>query len=489
MENILHHAEQTVASRRETLTQISDQIWEYAETKFEEFRSSKLLCDVLEKEGFAVEKGIGNIPTAFKGIFGTGKPVIGFLGEFDALARLSQKSGCTQKVPDDHGNSNGHGCGHHLLGTGALGAAIVVKEYLKANQMPGTVIYYGCPAEEGASGKAWMVREHCFDEADVIFAWHPSNMNCVGLNEMLATIQLQFHFHGTAAHASASPHLGRSALDAVELMNVGANFLREHIIQEARIHYAITDAGGNFANVVQPEATVLYQMRAPKMAMLRDIAERVKDIAKGAALMTGTTVDVQFDRSCSEFCGNPALNKVLYESFADLGVSEVSEEDKAFAREMRRTLSPQMLGEDERNFVGDYGEEDKELLGQIHDKELLDVLYPKNGRVGHYTASSDVGDVSQIKPTCHLYVSCFAKDLPAHSWQLVSSGKMPYAHKGMLQAAKVMGLSALRVLTDQELLEQAKEDFKRQEEQNPYIQVIPEDAKPPIPSGALSFKL
>ena len=265
---------------------VSDYVWDNPETAFTEFKSAAKIMEALKQEDFAVESGLAGIETAFKGTFGHGKPVIGVLGEFDALSGLGQESGALTCTPN--GQPCGHGCGHNLLGAGALGAAIGIKSYLETTGHEGTVIYFGCPGEEGGSGKAFMAREHVFDGVDAALTWHPSDKTEVRYRMTLANCQVLYRFDGLAAHAGAKPHLGRSALDAVELMNVGANYLREHIIQEARLHYAITNAGGYSPNVVQAHAEVLYLIRAPRFDQAKEIYERVNDIAKGAALMTGT---------------------------------------------------------------------------------------------------------------------------------------------------------------------------------------------------------
>ena len=273
----------------EKICRMSDGIWEVPELGFQEFQSAKLQCDLLGELGFSVETGLGNIPTAFSGRWGSGKPVIGILGEFDALAGLSQKAGSPVQEPVVPGG-NGHGCGHNLLGGGSIAAAYAVKEYLRATGKSGTVIYYGCPAEEGGSAKAFMARDGVFDELDAAFGWHPGTCNQVGCDSSTANYVVRYRFKGRSAHAAGAPHMGRSALDAVELMNVGIQFLREHVPTSVRIHYAITDTGGVSPNVVQADAEVLYMIRAPKISTVREVCERVDKVARGAAMMTETQV-------------------------------------------------------------------------------------------------------------------------------------------------------------------------------------------------------
>ena len=250
---------QSIDREQEAVCCASDKIWDHPETAFQEIKSTEILCELLEKEGFSVERNLAGIATAFSGRFGHGKPVVGILGEFDALSGLSQESEKAEKISIVDG-APGHGCGHNLLGAGSVAAAIAVKEYLKQNEKEGTVVFFGCPGEEGGSGKSFMARDGVFDELDFAITWHPGDQNVVSVGSSLANYQIIYRFYGTAAHAAACPESGRSALDAVELMNTGVQYLREHVIQEARIHYAITNTGGFSPNVVQPYAEVLYLM-------------------------------------------------------------------------------------------------------------------------------------------------------------------------------------------------------------------------------------
>ena len=257
------------------------------------------------------------IDTAFTASFGSGRPVIGFLGEFDALAGLSQEAGRVEKAALQPGG-NGHGCGHNLLGVAAAAAAAAVKEYLEKTGQPGTVIFFGCPGEEGGSGKAFMAREGAFDGLDFAVTWHPSDVNSVRTGSSLANFQVLFQFEGVSAHAAGCPEMGRSALDAVELMNVGSNYLREHIIQEARLHYAVLDTGGYSPNVVQNHAGVLYLIRAPRIGQAKEIYDRVVDVARGAALMTGTQMHYELIKSCANVVPNRVMEQVMYEAMRDV---------------------------------------------------------------------------------------------------------------------------------------------------------------------------
>lgn len=461
----------------DAFSKLSDKIWALAETRFEEYESSQILCRVLKAEGFEVKKGIADMETAFVASFGSGKPVIAFLGEFDALYGMSQESGVPYKKPIEKGGK-GHGCGHHALGVGSLSAALAVKEYMKKHNVEGTVRYYGCPGEESGSGKAYIARAGYFNDVDAALTWHPGSENAVWAMNFLATLQVYFKFHGKSAHAAACPHLGRSALDAVELMNVGANYLREHVIQEARIHYAMIDGGGFSPNVVQANASVLYQIRAPKMKDTREIYNRVINIAKGAALMTDTELEIVFDRGSSNLILNDTLDKVLYKSFKEVGPVPIDEKDIEFAKEIRKSFSERekKVSEDELKVY--YGLEAKEIIMAIKNKAIIDIVYPYKPTNQVLPESTDVGDVSWNTPTAQITTVCYAKDTPGHSWQLVAQGEEELFHKGMLEAGKVLALSAVELFENQEILAKAKDEFKRRLGNESYTCPIPEDVKP-----------
>ncbi|QPQ33776.1 M20 family metallopeptidase [Lysinibacillus sp. JNUCC-52] len=453
-----------IEEKRQKLISVSDQIWGYAETGFEEFQSAQLLCNTLEEEGFTVEKGVGNIDTAFIGSYGTGKPIIAVLGEFDALTGLSQVGGDIQYNPEVT-NGNGHGCGHNLLGTGALAAAIAIRSYLKENNLEGTVRYYGCPGEEIGSGKTFMVREGLFDDVDFAVCWHPWSRNSVWSMSSLACYEVSFRFKGKSSHAASTPHLGRSALDAVELMNVGVNYLREHIIPEARVHYAVTNTGGVSPNVVQEKADVLYFIRAPRVAQAEEIYQRICDVARGAALMTGTQVEIDFASAASDILPNNTLEKVMHENFVALGVPQYDEKEQQFAKDIRATLSEADKKEDIKA--------NKELEG----KDLAHVIDPFIPSNGILPGTSDVGDVSWVVPTVQCMVACEPIGTPLHTWQIVSTGKTSIAHKGMLHAGKVMAATAIEVLQNPEILEKAKLELIEQRNGEEYVCPIPPEVK------------
>ncbi|MHA1675002.1 MAG: amidohydrolase, partial [Promethearchaeota archaeon] len=322
---------------KDRFVQISDKIWEFAEPRFEEVKSAKLQIETLKEEGFTVTQGVADMPTAFIGSYGTEGSVVAILGEYDALSELSQVPDSLEKKPLVEGKC-GHGCGHHLLGVGSLAAAIAVKNELENRKLPGIIRYYGCPAEEGGSGKTFMVREGLFKDVDIALCWHPFSMNFMFSVSTLANVQAYFRFTGKSAHAAAAPHLGRSALDAVELMNVGVNYLREHIISEARVHYAVTNTGGNAPNVVQANAEVLYLIRAPTILQVNEIYERVQMVAKGAAMMTGTEVEVVFDKAASNFIPNDVVGDVLFKHFQKIGGPKFTDEEREYAKKLRNTF-------------------------------------------------------------------------------------------------------------------------------------------------------
>ncbi|OUQ87138.1 amidohydrolase [Brevibacillus brevis] len=454
-----------IEKKRDAFIKVSDKIWAFAETRFEEYQSAELLAQTLEGEGFKVERGVGGIKTAFIGSFGSGNPVVAILGEFDALSGMSQKKGQTKEEPLVAG-ANGHGCGHNLLGTASLAAAIAVKEYMEENNMKGTVRYYGCPGEEGGSGKAFMARAGLFDDVDFALCWHPMGYNSIMSTDSLANYQIYFKFKGKSAHAAASPHLGRSALDAVELMNVGVNYLREHIIPEARVHYAITNSGGLSPNVVQPKAEVLYLIRAPKVDQVQEIYERVCKIAQGAALMTETDVEIVFDKACSNLVQNKLLEEVMYKNFQELGVPMHDEAELQLAKEMRETLSKQELATSEK--------QSSDMLAP----DMVTWLNPYDGSKIPLNGSTDVGDVSWITPTAQCTTACYVNGSTLHSWQWVSLGATSMAHKGMLHAGKVMASTAIDMLKKPELIEQAKAELKQRLGGQTYVCPIPEGVKP-----------
>ncbi|WP_437616068.1 M20 family metallopeptidase [Erwinia sp. V71] len=458
--NYLPIIQQTIERERARITAVSDRIWDFAEVRYEEAQSAALMAQTLQESGFDVTRQIGGIDTAFVATFGSGTPVIAFLGEYDALPSLSQQANCDVFSPVIPAG-NGHGCGHNLLGSGSLAAALATKACMEQLGLSGTIKYFGCPAEEGGGGKAFMARAGAFDGVDIAFTWHPWDENLAYNARMLATNQVKYLFKGKSTHAAFSPHLGRSALDGVELMNVGANFLREHIIPEARLHYAITNAGGNAPNVVQSEAHVLYKVRSPKMQEVREITERVHDVARGAALMTGTEVTIEFDAASADLIPNVTLASVMNEELLKIGPVTFTAEEKAFAQAIQETFS-----EEEKRKVAKKG------------RVLSEDITPLRPEPDFLNGSTDVGDVSWLVPVGQVYIATSAWGTPPHSWQMVTQGKTSYAHKGMLLAGSIMAASAVRVLTTPSIIAQAKEEHIVQCEGEAYRSLLPQDAQP-----------
>lgn len=445
-----------VDEKAQLLEDTANFLWDHPETAFNEFKAAHYLCDVLRKEGFKVEENLANIKTAFSGTYGSGKPVIGILGEFDALSGLSQEAGCLEKKPLEQ--EAGHGCGHHLFAAGALGAAIAVKKWLEETGNSGTVIFFGTPGEEGGSGKSFMARDGVFDGLDAAICWHPSYLNKLWTNSSLANYQILYKFDGVASHASSKPELGRSALDAVELMNVGVQFLREHMPAGCRIHYAITDAGGFSPNVVQPHAEVLYLIRGKDNEIVKKLYERVNDIAKGAALMTSTRESHDFIKACSNLVHNSVLRELLDRKLREVSLPEVTQEDVETARAFSEKALAGMPAVDPEDpvctYVCDYS--------------------PSEATGG---GSTDVGDVSWICPTAQIHTATYAKGTPAHSWQMVAQGKLPFAHKMTRYAAKVMAAGVVELMKDADLLAKAQAEFRDR--------VGPQGYIPPIPQGVV----
>ncbi|MGG8003683.1 M20 family metallopeptidase [Klebsiella aerogenes] len=479
MEKIYQFVDDIIESRRDDFCAIADDIWDHPETRFQEFWSAARLADALEAEGFQLSRHAGGIPNAFIASFGEGKPVIALLGEFDALAGLSQQAHSAEPTSATPGE-NGHGCGHNLLGTAAFAAAVAAKQWLQQHGGSGTLRFYGCPGEEGGSGKTFMVREGLFDDIDAALTWHPEAWAGMFSTSTLANIQAAWRFTGTAAHAANSPHLGRSALDAVTLMTTGSNFLNEHIIEKARVHYAITDTGGVSPNVVQAQAEVLYLIRAPEMADVQQIFARIEKIAQGAALMTETSVSCRFEKACSSYLPNRTLEAAMYQAVCHYGTPQWSNEERAFAADIRATLGVNDIQNSLKNIAGTSGEEGKAFAHRHHDTVLIDEVAPWAATENVLAGSTDVGDVSWKAPVAQCFSPCFAIGTPLHSWQLVSQGRTSIAHKGMLLAGKILGATAIRLFSDRPLLEASQQELAQVLAVSPYQCPIPRDVVPSI---------
>ncbi|SKA24497.1 M20 family metallopeptidase [Consotaella salsifontis] len=456
---------------------VSDSIWDFAELRFCEARSSAAQAALLERHGFRLTRNLAGMPTAFVAERGEGGPVIAFLGEFDALAGLSQKAGVAAEEALEPGGS-GHGCGHNLLGVGAMLAATALARHLDNKGIAGTVRYYACPAEEGGSGKTFMAREGCFDDVDAAFTWHPAPFCGVRSTTNLSVLGIYYRFKGTAAHASNAPHLGRSALDALELMNVGVNFLREHMPSDARVHYAITDPGGAAPNVVQAQAEAFYYIRSPELPGAIALRERIDRIAKGAAMMTDTEVAITFDRATSNLLPNHALETALHATMKDLGPVPFDDADLEFAQAIRATLSDEAI----RSSYKLYKVQGDALLNSLdRDSPLHRGLLAFDGHSHFRAGSTDVGDVSWTVPTAQVWTPCWAIGTPVHTWQVVAQGKSPGAHKAMVHAAKALALTALRACETPELLSDAKAEWAQRTNGQPYRCPLPPEIMPSVP--------
>ncbi len=462
-----------IDAHRQKFCDLADQIWQFAEIRFQENQSAGLLADTLQAEGFTVERGIADIPTAFVASYGAGKPVIAILGEYDALPGLSQDRTCYKKPLIAGGN--GHGCGHNLLGVGSLLATLAVQQAIQSGVVQGSVRYYGCPAEESGAGKAFMVQAGAFDGVDLALTWHPGSFNATVSINMLARLMMFFKFHGKAAHAAADPYNGRSALDAVELMNIGVNYLREHMLPDARIHYVITN-GGDVPNVVPAEAESWYNIRAPKLHQVQELYARVVNVAKGAALMTGTELEIDFHSGVSNLLLNDTINQVLHAQMQRIGAPQFGTDDNQFAGELAKTF-PKGSGE---MFARLLGAEGGKLIAAFKDNPLAPQILPLFKSSVTMPGSTDVGDVSWVTPTGQIQATCQAFGTPAHSWQLVAQSGMSIGHKGMLFAGKVLAATALEFMTRSELLERARTEFKNQIQAMPYQSPIPDGVRPPI---------
>ncbi|WOJ94836.1 amidohydrolase [Congregibacter variabilis] len=411
---------------------IAETLWSSPELGYLEVQSTRLLQDALQEEGFTVEAGVAGMPTAFTASFGSGGPVIGILGEYDALPGMSQAA-VPYEEPLSEG-APGQACGHHLFGTASLAAAVAVKNWLVESGTPGTIRYYGTPAEEGGSGKVYMVRAGLFNDVDAVISWHASDANTANPGTNLATISGKFRFTGRSAHAAAAPERGRSALDGVEAMNDMVNMLREHTTEPTRIHYVITD-GGNAPNIVPKTAEVYYVIRHEDVDEVRSVWARVVRTAEGAAMGTETSMEYEIIGGTYPRLPNEALASTLHANLTQVGGVEYSKEDLSFAREIQATLS-----------------------GSLPDIASAGVVQPKVFTRGK--ASADTGDVSWNVPMAAMRAATWVPGTPAHSWQAVAAGGTSIGYKGMMVAAKTLALSAVDLYTQPELLTRARAEFE-----------------------------
>lgn len=448
-----------IDSKSGMLKEFSLKCWENPETAYKEHLASKWTAELLEKEGFQVETGYAGIPTAIKASYGSGKPVIGFLGEYDALPGLSQKVKTTKDPVKE--NAPGHGCGHNLIAGAHVGAVIGLKKAMEEKGLAGTIVFYGCPGEEVLTGKPFMARGGAFTELDASFQWHPGMAAYVSMGRMTAMNSAKFHFKGVTAHAGADPHNGRSALDAAELMNVGANFLREHVTDDVRIHYVLTEAG-TAPNIVPDKATVWYYVRALSREAVVDTYERLVRVAKGAAMMTDTEVSIEFLGGCYNTQQNRVLLDLVCETMTEMGPIKRSQEELDFAAELNKAsyLSSPMMGGD-----------------SMDTSSINDTLPPV--QFNDLFGSSDVGDVQHIAPGFFYMTAAYNSTAVAHSWQATACAGTDVGLNAMLYNAKAMAIAGLRLLEDKELLAKAQEEFKATMKGREYICPIPGDVKIP----------
>ena len=435
---------------------VSKQIWGFAELGYHEEKSSLLLQSQLKAAGFSVESGVADEPTGFIASYGQGKPAIAILGEFDALPGLSQQT-VPERVPVTQGGS-GHACGHNLLGSGAALAAVAVKQYMEANHIGGTLHYYGTPAEEGGDGKVYMVRAGLFKDVDVVLHWHPADRNEVTNGGMLAITGAMFTFHGVAAHAAMAPDRGRSALDAVMLMGTGIEYMREHVPSNARIHYIITK-GGVAPNIVPELAQIDLIARHPSSATLQQIWSRLLDIAKGAALMTGTTYEMTGISGDANIVSNDALGALVQKNLEEVGGYTLSETERTFAVDLQRTLNI----------------DSPPSLDQTHEVEPL-----RRPDQNAPAASTDVGDVSWVVPTIGFTTATFVPGVAPHTWQAASSAGMSIGQDGMVVASKVLAMTAVDLFTNAQHVSAARADFAKELAGKQYHSFIPEGQTPPL---------
>ncbi len=440
-----------IDTRLEATWQDALKIWDWAEPGYQEVKSSALIAQTLEAAGFKVERGVAEIPTAFVATFGSGTPILGILGEFDALPGLAQEA-----VPERQpraGNGYGHGCGHHLFGAASMLAALALAEQIKAGEMPGTIRFYGTPAEEGGAAKVFMVRAGLFKDVDAVLHWHPGDRNTAGDPSNLARISAKFRFRGRAAHAAGAPEQGRSALDAVELMAHASELLREHTPDFTRIHHVIT-AGGDAPNVVPAFAEIYYYVRHPDAAVVKDLYRRLVLCAQAGALATETELEIENLGGTFNLLANDALTAVTERNLRELTAITYTPEEMDFARKIQRTLvAPADVG----------------LSGKVAERE---------GEVSK--GSTDVGDISWVTPTTGFRTACWVPGTPAHTWQAAAAGGTTIGRKGMELAARVLAATAWELAHDPETLARGKQDLERRTAHLRYAPMLEKDQKPPL---------
>jgi aminobenzoyl-glutamate utilization protein B len=445
---------QSLEAKKQQYVDVASNIWNLAELGYKEGKSANLLQSMLKEEGFTIETGVAGIPTAFTATFGSGTPVIGVLGEYDALPGFSQDAVPFKK--ELAGNTNGHACGHHLFGSASAAAAIAVKNWLKTTGRKGTIRFYGTPAEEGGAGKVYMVRAGLFQDVDAVIHWHPGDDNNANPISSLSNKSAKFRFRGVASHAAASPERGRSALDAVEALNYMVNMMREHIPEKSRVHYVIT-RGGEAPNVVPAFAEVYYYIRHPEMDIVKDIFNRVTKAAEGAALGTGTTMDYEVIHGVYNLLPNQILSTNLFENLKTVGGVTYDKTEEDFALKIFPSLNRKDVNISDAALVKPYADQSDEAFG-----------------------STDVGDISWLVPTAGISSATWVPGTAAHSWQAVAAGGMSIGHKGMMVAAKTMALTIMDCLVNPEMLKNAKLELLKRRGDSFKYEALLGDRNPPL---------
>ena len=459
-----------IDQNQKRIIEVADTIWGYAELGLTETKSSKLLQDELRKHGFKMEAGVAGMPTAFVATWGSGKPVIGIMGEFDALPGISNKV-VPEKVPLREG-APGHGCGHHIHGTSGVAGAIATRYAMENAKIRGTIKFFGTPAEENFVGKVYMVRAGLFDGIDAVVSHHPDSINTATIGSSTAVNGVKFHYYGKTSHAAGSPEQGRSALDAIELMNVGVNYLREHVVQEARFHYVI-EVGGGQPNVVPDYARSWYYIRAPQRDQLDSIYKRIIKIAEGAALMTETTLKVEFVMGLYNLIPNRAIAETITVNMREIGAPKHTAEELEFAKKINAGLDRQVKIDDMRRQKVPSWE-------RYADMVMADDILDPFGEDYCGAGSTDVGDVSWVVPAVEYNTATYPLGSPAHSWQWVACGAMGLGHKSLIFSSKVTAGTVLDLLMKPEIVATAKEEHAKRLAGRKYVSPIPAEIQPPL---------
>ncbi|MFW9787581.1 MAG: amidohydrolase [Candidatus Thorarchaeota archaeon] len=461
-----------ITDNEQMIIEASNKVWEFAELGLVEDKSSKFLAKILEEHDFSVEMGVADMPTAFVATYGKGDPTIGFMGEYDALPGLSQKP-VPYREPVEEG-APGHGCGHNIHGMTGVTGAIATKTVMEKHGMKGTVKFLGTPAEETYSGKVFMVRAGCFEGIDAVLSHHPGRFNVAGLGSSLAMNSAKFHFYGKTAHSAATPYIGRSALDAVELMNVGVNFMREHVIQEARVHYVIEE-GGRQPNVVPDYARTWYYIRAPEREQVNHIYDWVLKIAEGAALMTQTELKVEFLEGLSNELPSKCLSELVITNMREIGAPTYTDEEMKFAEEIAKSVTKEkkieLLRASKRPGWEKLVEDDVHIDSKIHDPWDEGIVWP---------GSTDTADVSWIAPTMEFQTATAVLEGAGHDWQWVACCGMSIGHKSLIFASKVIAGTAVDLFTKPDLLKKIKDEHAERMTGKKYVCPIPKEVMPPL---------